>query len=291
MDWPGAAPGALQMNVRTFDRTRDVTKLAGCNTRNVEYRWSIFNRHLGRIPSGAKVLDFGAGSLRDTYELCSLGFAVTAVDLDAAVLASYADDYDWAVRPEIVTGANLAVLKGRQFALVTSFDVFEHLEDPRALLEQMRELLAAGALIFCSVPNRRSLFEIVGRMNWKIGLALGRKFTPGVPHLQFKSGAEWRAFFESCGFRVVDHEMAIGFFVNTWAALTDTPALLVRKVLRKLGVKTRPYESSVLAGPRVMAALDSIDRRTRLHALYGWNLFVLESVPGRPSTAVSGSAS
>ena len=121
-----------------------------------------------------------------------------------------------------------------------------------------------------------------------MGLALGRTFTPGVPHLQFKSPAEWRAFFESCGFRVVDHEMAIGFFVNTWAARsTDSSALLVRKLLRKLGVKTRPYKSSPLAGPRVMAALDSIDRRTRLHDLYGWNLFVLESLPAKASVTPS----
>jgi SAM-dependent methyltransferase len=278
------------MNVRTFDRTRDVTKLVGCNTRNVEYRWTIFDRHLKRVPRGAAVLDFGAGSLRDTYELCSLGFAVTAFDLDLSVLESYADDYDWVARPEIVTGSDLALLKGRQFALITAFDVFEHLEDPSALLAQMREVMADGARVFCSVPNRRSLYEVVGRINWKIGLALGRTFTPGVPHLQFKSSTEWRAFFESCGFRIVDHEMAIGFFVNTWAALTDTPALLVRKLLRKLGVKTRPYKGSPLAGPRVMSALDSIDRRTRLHDLYGWNLFVLESLPAKPSMTTSGDA-
>ena len=229
-----------EMNARTFDRTRDVAKLVGCNTRNVEYRWSIFERYLERVPRGAKVLDFGAGSLRETYELCSQGFAVTALDLDSAVLESYAKDYAWPVRPELVEGASLSALKQRQFALIAAFDVFEHLEDPRALLAQMREVMAEGAQIFCTVPNRRTLFEIVGRINWKIGLALGRTFTPGVPHIQFKSPAEWRAFFESCGFRVVDHEMAIGCFVNTWAALTATPALFIRKILRKLGVKTPP---------------------------------------------------
>ena len=39
------------MSARTFDRTRDVANLAGCNTRNVvKYRWSIFGKHLRRIP-------------------------------------------------------------------------------------------------------------------------------------------------------------------------------------------------------------------------------------------------
>ena len=265
-----------EMNERTFDRTKDVAKLAGCNTRNVEYRWSIFHRHLKQLPRGARVLDFGAGSLRESFELCSLGFAVTALDLDRATLESYAKDYAWPAPPEIVAAASLAGLEGRRFALITAFDVFEHIEDPRALLTQMQVVMADGAKIFCTVPNRRTLFEIIGRVNWKVGLALGRTFTPGVPHIQFKSPREWRAFFESCGFRVVDHDMAIGFFVNTWAALTTIPALLVRKILRKLSVKTRPYSSPAIAGPRVMTLLDSVDQRTRWHTLAAWNLFVLE---------------
>ena len=32
--------------VRVFDRVEDVSKLMGCNTRNVEYRWSIFRKYL-----------------------------------------------------------------------------------------------------------------------------------------------------------------------------------------------------------------------------------------------------
>ena len=42
------------------------------------------------------------------------------------MLESYTDDYDWDARPEIVTGLDLAQLKGRQFALITAFDVFDN---------------------------------------------------------------------------------------------------------------------------------------------------------------------
>ena len=30
--------------ILTFDRTDDVSKLEGCNTRGVEYRWDIFTK-------------------------------------------------------------------------------------------------------------------------------------------------------------------------------------------------------------------------------------------------------
>ena len=81
--------------VHTFDRIADVSKLEGCNTRGVEYRWSIFERELATVPKGADVLDFGAGSLRESFDLAMRGFNVTSLDIDAEVLASYSSKYDW----------------------------------------------------------------------------------------------------------------------------------------------------------------------------------------------------
>jgi hypothetical protein len=85
----------LMNTVHTFDRTADVSKLEGCNTRGVEYRWSIFERELATVPTGARVLDFGAGSLRESFDLATRGFNVTSRDIDADVLASYSSRYNW----------------------------------------------------------------------------------------------------------------------------------------------------------------------------------------------------
>jgi len=264
------------MIARTFDRIHDVAKLLGCNTRNVEYRWSIFEHHLQRIPKGSHVLDFGAGSLRETYELVTMGFRVTAVDRDYATLMSYHAEYDWIEQPEIIVGNELSDIEDRQFALVTAFDVFEHLDDPVCLLAQMRELMNDGAMIFCTVPNRRTIWEIAFRANWKLGLAMGRTFTPGEPHIQFKSPKEWRSFFEGCGLKVIEHEMAIGFFVNSWSALIEAPTRFLGKVLRSAGLRPKLTFLHSLSGQRVMSFLDGVDRHTPfLSGLYGWNLFVL----------------
>jgi SAM-dependent methyltransferase len=265
------------MTARTFDRTTDVAKLIGCNTRNVEYRWSIFERHLKRIPTGAAVLDFGAGSLRETYELTSLGFNVTAIDNNAATLASFYADYQWPRKPELIVGTDLSSLHGRKFALVTAFDVLEHLHDPAALLSEMRSVMADRSLIFCTVPNRRTIYEIAFRLDWKLGLAMGRAFTPGEPHIQFKSPNEWRELFRNCGLTIVEHEMAIGFFVNNWCAMVDVPSRLLGRVKRGLRIKTDTNAPHLLTRPSIMAVLDALDRRTkRLSGLYGWNLFVLQ---------------
>lgn len=270
---------------RTFDRTKDVAKLFGCNTRNVNYRWSIFSRYLDQIPKHSRVLDFGAGSLRETFELSLKGFDVVSLDLSEATMRAYYADYDWtdcSVQPTLIAGGDLSKVTGEQFSLITAFDVFEHLNDPKELLIPMIDMLKADGLIFCTVPNRRTLFEILSRIKWKAGLALGHKFNPGEPHIQFNSPAEWRAIFESSGLRIVEHEMAIGFFVNTWASLVSMITLPARRLVPRLlpGKLEIDRLPGVLAGTRVMAALNAIDRGTEkmLQGLYGWNLFVLSQI-------------
>src|SRR5438270_11433492 len=99
------------MNAKTFDRTADVSKLIGCNTRGVEYRWDTFLDSIN-IPAESKVLDFGAGSLRDSNYLCELGFDVTSLDLDKALMESYAKSYRWRKPPKLIAAANFyAALK------------------------------------------------------------------------------------------------------------------------------------------------------------------------------------
>ena len=62
----------------TFDRTDDVSKLEGCNTRGVEYRWDIFTKRLDTIPSGSHAIDFGLGpSFLCCFRRCH-GFADAA---------------------------------------------------------------------------------------------------------------------------------------------------------------------------------------------------------------------
>jgi 2-polyprenyl-3-methyl-5-hydroxy-6-metoxy-1,4-benzoquinol methylase len=148
------------LELRTFDRTDDVSKLEGCNTRNVAYRWDLFARELEKIPPGSQALDFGAGSLRDSFELAKRGYNVTSVDLDRGLLLSYRSDYQWPANgttQKIVTGQDLAdclaQIENTQFSLMICFDVLEHLEDPASVLHQMRALLAPDGRFLITVPN------------------------------------------------------------------------------------------------------------------------------------------
>src|SRR5258708_5766638 len=93
-----------------FDRRHDVSKLFGCNTRGVRYRWTLCADRLETLRgefSQPVALDFGAGSLRDSHELIKQGVSVTSFDLNETVMRRYFDLYNWSeVRstPKLVAG-------------------------------------------------------------------------------------------------------------------------------------------------------------------------------------------
>src|SRR5690349_1014273 len=86
----------LDKVVLTFDRSSDgISKIEGCETRGVSYRWDVFTKHLTNIPPGAEALDFGAGSLRESVDLARRGFHVTSIDMDGHTLEEYRRRYVW----------------------------------------------------------------------------------------------------------------------------------------------------------------------------------------------------
>ena len=123
------------------------------------------------------MLDFGCGSLPESFELSSCGFRVTAFDLDGDTLNAYLTKYDWTdPKPQLVSSGSLSQFSGKGFSLAIAVDVFEHLDRPTIALDHLSSALTTGGLIFCTVPNGYSLFELGRRV------VLGHTFTPSVPH-------------------------------------------------------------------------------------------------------------
>ena len=274
-----------------FDRRNDVSKLYGCNTRNVRYRWSLFEKHLDQLQRQFEIpraLDFGAGSLRDTYELASRGFQVTAFDLNDAVLQRYYESYDWtrsSTTPAIMSGSLEDLSRSDPVQLIIAFDVIEHLEDPARYVQAFNELLCDDGFLFTIVPNRRSLFERYFKRSLGRRIKRGVALETGVPHIQFKSPEEWDRFFEANGFRIVDRDMTIGHFVNDWwngllAVPLRTfvyPALEVIAYRGKFRWKVGRIEAT-LCPPWLMERVDVLDQwlKSWSKCCFGWNLIVAQ---------------
>ena len=276
-----------------FDRRKDISKLFGCNTRNVQYRWSLFARRLANLKSEftePRAIDFGAGSLRDSYELSKLGFSVVSVDLDDNLLQRYSKFYDWGERD----GAPLLFARplddllreagADSFHLAIAFDVIEHLEDPAAYVTKIGSLLKPQGLFFTIVPNRRAVFERYFKYSIARQRRKGIPWIPGVPHLQFKTPAEWKKFFEDNRYKILEHKMAIGPLVNDlWHGLLGLPlTVFVHPVLETAGHKFRfRYSSAFIEAfypawlMERVAVWDTVLKKW-LSPWFGWNLIVLQ---------------
>lgn len=287
---PDLMKGSSSSSGERFDRRNDVSKLVGCNTRNVRYRWTLFVRWLSRLEEnreGIRALDFGAGSLRDTFEMASRGYRVTAIDLDAQALRRHAASYDWPVpggEPELLAGS-LDQLAGRQFDVITAFDAIEHSECPESVIAALKSLLAPGGLLLVTVPNARTFYELHARVELGIKRRMGVSWIPGVPHLQFRTPHRWQTTFEAQGFVTREHEMAIGFLVNdAFQTAFKIPlqwivSPVIDRVMHMFGATLDREAFGGLFFPRWLvepvALVDGLIAPVT-RGLHAWNLFVFQ---------------
>jgi 2-polyprenyl-3-methyl-5-hydroxy-6-metoxy-1,4-benzoquinol methylase len=272
-----------------FNRIDDVSKIIGCNTRNVQYRWNIFTNEIKKLQSNSiiKVLDCGAGSLRDTYELSVLGFEVDSIDLNKEQLMSSYNKYDWTkvrCKPNIqsISITNLDE-NHSQYDLILAFDVVEHLLELDDGLEKLRNKLSENGSIFISVPNRLSFFETYFKFLYKRQLRKGFIDKSGIPHVNFYTPQEWKQLFIDKGFNIIDHDMTIGFFVNDWNGFYDIPTRIfitpiIHRLFSALGMRYNVEFLKNIFAPRwLMKLLNELDETTKKYFAnrWGWNLFVL----------------
>ncbi|MBU1700114.1 MAG: class I SAM-dependent methyltransferase [Candidatus Eisenbacteria bacterium] len=279
-----------------FDRTNDVSKIIGCNTRNVQYRWDVFDKALNKLTlppeKPVKALDFGAGCLRESYHLASLGIHVDAVDLDVEQLKLSYDQYDWSSlksKPVMHDAREWrSNQSGREYDLILAFDVLEHVHALDDTVELLRDRLTADGMMFVTVPNRVTLFERYWRMENNRRRRNGVMDTSGGPHVNFKTPREWKRFFSGKGFVVDAHEMGIGFFVNDmWQGLFGVPIRLfqepiVRKGAALAGWNYKPRSFETIFYPRwLMKYANELDEALKsvLKERWAWNLFVLRREP------------
>jgi len=121
----------------------------------------LWNEHFSRyalaasrFASGKRVLDLGCGTGYGSAELARVAAAVTGVDVAEEAVAYAREHFARENTTFVVASAAATGLPDASFDLVTAFEVIEHLADWKALLAEVRRLLAPGGVLLVSTPNR-----------------------------------------------------------------------------------------------------------------------------------------
>jgi 2-polyprenyl-6-hydroxyphenyl methylase/3-demethylubiquinone-9 3-methyltransferase len=173
-------------------------------------------------PLGGKTaLDVGCGAGLLAEPLARMGAQVTG--LDAApenIGAARAHAAAMGLAIDYVAGG-IEDLPERQFDLVTSMEVIEHVSDPAAFVGGLADALAPGGLLILSTPNRTALSRLA-----MITLAEGSGAIPKGTHdwQQFLTPDELSALLETAGLRV-SNLRGLGFSPTRGFVLSDDTSL------------------------------------------------------------------
>ena len=130
-------------------------------------------------PTGARLLDVGAGPGFLLQHAARLGFVVEGIEPDANVIAT-ARERGVPVRhgffPDVLDA-------GDRFDVIVFNDVFEHIPDITAAFEACARHLAPGGVLCLNCPNRDGFFFRVAEVLDRLGLsgAYDRLWQRGLP--------------------------------------------------------------------------------------------------------------
>jgi SAM-dependent methyltransferase len=196
-------------------------------------RLARIQRHAPALPGG-RYLDVG----------CALGYALE-VAADAGMLAHGVDVSPFAVAQARARG--LAVERGgveaaeRTFTaagplrLVTSWDVIEHLPDPRAHLAALARMMEPGGVLSIITPDRDSVTARLLGPRWV-------EYQKPEEHIYFFRRGDLEALLLESGFDVLDRTTAgkyvpIAFALSRLGAYVPLAPTLAR-ALGRLGART-----------------------------------------------------
>jgi SAM-dependent methyltransferase len=125
-------------------------------------------RFLERVGAGAgrALLDIGCGTGAFLDRARSRGFVPAGFDFDRDDVRIARSRYGLDEVRESDIEAFATAAAGRQWDVVTLFEVIEHVEDPRALLGAVRRLTRPGGLVALSTPNRDRRLDALRDGDW-----------------------------------------------------------------------------------------------------------------------------
>jgi 2-polyprenyl-3-methyl-5-hydroxy-6-metoxy-1,4-benzoquinol methylase len=192
------------------------------------YRY-LARRLLELLPArmGRRVFDFGCGAGGFLVEAERAGLEPYGLELNEGLARHVTETYAIPVHCGQITDPDFPASR---FDLIVSFEVFEHLIDPRGVLVSLASHLAPRGLLLIEVPNLHD-----ARERWRRGATMDDS------HLFYFNRHSFTRLLQACGLRVVEvHEgLRPSRLLGEAAARLPTPAYrAIERVMAAVQLKT-----------------------------------------------------
>jgi SAM-dependent methyltransferase len=173
--WQPEPPAPETMGAHYTDGYHNAIMRAG--EANNGARWKLRNELISKFKKGGKILDIGcsSGAFLGTMDKTKWELYGTEISPDTAEIARMNTG------GKIFTGeASGAAYRPDYFDVITSFDLLEHIHDPRSFLMKVREWLRPGGIYCLNLPNLDSWEARLFGSYW-YGLEMPRHLTHFSP--------------------------------------------------------------------------------------------------------------
>jgi SAM-dependent methyltransferase len=229
--------------------------MATAASETYQFKESPYSSHsllLASLPpsgNGRRVLDVGCASGYLGAILAGRGYQVTGIDSPGTARAGFPGSIELL---EADLDLGLPPVTGR-FDLVICADILEHLRQPALLLRELRQVMAPGGRLSCSLPNSGHAY-----FRWNILTGRFPAEDRGLfdrTHLHFYTWEGWRNLLRTGGFRVETVRCSgvpIGLALPKWKESAVVRALeKLSYQSARMWKKMFAYQFIVTAAPEV----------------------------------------
>lgn len=180
-------------------------------------RWQIDALKASLPHAGSSVLDVGAGGGLFLHLAREAGFHVMGSEPSGSRVQFARKEYDLSLKREVIDHPVWDRHAGK-FDAVTLWDVIEHVDDPKKLLQRCKELLRPGGTLLLDTPARDSLFYRSGAFLYdatggRVQLLLRTMYSPArFGHKQIFRLHEMKTLLNHIGFEIIEakrfHELS-----------------------------------------------------------------------------------
>lgn len=218
------------------DRAFTATRKALTPRTQAHYRY-VVRRLLELLPpgTGRRVFDFGCGAGGFLLEATKAGLEPYGLELNRDLAQHVTQTYGIPVHCGQISDADFPV---DRFDLIVSFQVFEHLMDPRGVLQSLGRHLAPRGLLLIEVPNLHD-----SRERWRRGATMDDS------HLFYFNRTSLSRLLRSCGLEVVETHEGLRPYRLLGDAAARLPAAAYRALERTMATLQLKTVLGVIATP------------------------------------------